>query len=120
MDLSNIVTLDKWIIAYLILKVLDFATGFAKAGLVEGWQSCKLRKGVLFVFVEFGCFIFAGTMDQLLNLQILLLSTKMLFVYKECLSIIENLDKLGVKLPKIFSEKINSLNPDSEEKDKEE
>ena len=117
MDFTNIFEVDKWIQAYLILKLFDFITGFAKAGLAKNWKSDKLRRGILFVLLELIAIIFAGILDQLLSLDFLLITTKMLFVFKECLSIKENLEEVGIGLPKDITDAIETINPDKENKE---
>ena len=106
MDFTNIFEVDKWLQAYFILKLFDFITGFAKAGMVEGFKSSKLRRGILFVLLELIAIIFAGVLDQLLSLDFLLITTKTLSVFKECLSIKENLEEMGIRLPKDITDAI--------------
>lgn len=121
MDFSQIFEVDKWIQAYFILKLFDFITGFAKAGMVEGFKSSKLRQGIIYVILEIGTIIFAGILDQLLSLDFLLITTKTLFVFKECLSIEENLKIVGIDIPGTMKDAIHSINPDKEnEEEKEE
>ena len=117
MDFSQIFEVDKWIQAYFILKLFDFITGFAKAGMVEGFKSSKLRKGILFVLLELIAIIFAGILDQLLSLDFLLITTKILFVFKECLSIKENLEEVGIGLPKDITDAIETINPNKKDKE---
>lgn len=111
-----IVHLDKWIIAYLVFKIIDFITGFAKAGLIEGFKSSKLKNGVLYFILDLTSIVFAGILDILFGLDVILISTKMILVYKEAVSIVENWGQLNLPLPKILKDKIQDLNPD---KDKE-
>lgn len=117
MDFSQIFEVDKWIQAYFILKLFDFITGFAKAGMVEGFKSSKLRQGIIYVILEIGTIMFAGVLDQLLSLDFLLITTKTLFVFKECLSIKENLEEVGIGLPKDITDAIETINPDKEDKE---
>lgn len=117
MDFTNIFEVDKWMQAYLILKLFDFITGFAKAGLAKNWKSDKLRKGILLVLLELIAIIFAGILDQLLSLNFLLITTKTLFVFKECLSIKENLEEVGVSLPKDITHAIETINPNKKDKE---
>lgn len=117
MDFSQIFEVDKWIQAYFILKLFDFITGFAKAGMVEGFKSSKLRQGIIYVILEIGTIMFAGVLDQLLSLDFLLITTKTLFVFKECLSIKENLEEVGIGLPKDITDAIETINPDKENKE---
>lgn len=115
-DFKEILTMDKWLQGYLILTILDFLTGFIKAFKVEGFKSSKLRSGIANTALELLLLLFSAILDQLLGLEILLISTKMLFVFKECISIIENAGVCGVTLPAILLDKIQDLNPN---KDKE-
>lgn len=113
MDMRELFTLDKWLIAYLILKLLDFISGFAKAYMVTGFKSSKLRSGLWNTLMEIVIIFLAAILDILLGLNILLLATKMLMVYKEVISIIENAGICGVPIPEILKSKIQDLNPDS-------
>ena len=117
MDFTNIFEVDKWLQAYFILKLFDFITGFAKAGMVEGFKSSKLRRGILFVLLELIAIIFAGILDQLLSLDFLLITTNTLFVFKECLIIKENLEEMGIGLPKDITDAIETINPNKEDKE---
>lgn len=112
MDFMGIIELDKWFQAFLILKVLDFLTGFVKAYKTTGFKSSKLRNGLFNVIVEISIIILAGILDLLLGLEILMISTKMLLIYKEAISIIENAGICGVPIPNMVKTKIQDLNPD--------
>ena len=41
----------------------------------------------------------------------------MLFVFKECLSIVENLKELGIILPESISDAIETINPNKKDKE---
>ena len=120
MDFKAMLVLDKWIQAYLILTLLDFITGFLKAYKVEGFKSSKLRSGLFNIIIELVIMLLAGILDDLLGLEILLLSTKMLMIYKEALSIVENAGICGVPIPDFLRDKIQDLNPNKGEKKDEE
>lgn len=120
MDIRELFALDKWIIAYLILKLLDFITGFIKAYMVTGFKSSKLRSGLLNLVIEIIIILLSGILDLLLGLDILLLATKMLMVYKEVISIVENAGICGVPIPEILKSKIQDLNPDSKKENQNE
>lgn len=113
MEFMGIFNLDKWFQAFLILKVLDFSTGFVKAYKTTGFKSSKLRDGLFNVLIEISIIILAGILDLLLGLEILMISTKMLLIYKEAISIIENAGICGVPIPNILKTKIQDLNPDT-------
>lgn len=118
-DLKTIVCMDKWLQVYLIFKVLDFITGFLKAYKVEGFKSRKLRDGVVSIVGELVALFFAGTLDVLLGLNVIMLSTQSLFIFKEAVSIIENLGIVGVRLPQFLKDKIQDLNPEKDEEENE-
>lgn len=113
-DLSNVLTLDKLVQIYLILKATDFLTGFMKAYKVEGFKSKKMKEGMLTFFAELVGIFFAGIVDIMFGLEILLVATKTIFIFKECVSITENLGILGIKLPDVLKDKIQDLNPDKD------
>lgn len=114
LELEHLFTIDKWVQAYIILKLIDFITGFIKAYKVTGFKSAKLRNGIANTVLELVLIVFSEILGQLLGIDILVLATKMLFVFKECISIIENAGVCGVNLPNIIKDKIQDLNPDKE------
>ena len=118
-DLKTIVSMDKWLQVYLIFKALDFLTGFLKAYKVEGFKSRKLRDGVVSTVGELVALLFSGVLDSLLGLNVIMLSTQSLFVFKEAISIVENLGLIGVHLPEFLKDKIQDLNPEKKDNDKE-
>lgn len=117
MDFETIVKLDKWLTAYLILKALDFCSGFIKAYKVQGFKSSKLREGVKNFFLEIILIFVGGVLDQLLGLQVLMFSCKAMFIYKECISLIENAGECGITIPSIIKDKIQDLNPDNKKEE---
>ena len=52
LDLQELLVIDKWFEAYLILTLIDFLTGFIKAYKVTGFKSSKLRSGIANTFLE--------------------------------------------------------------------
>lgn len=114
---------DKWLCIYAAFKILDFLTGFLKAFKIEGFKSSKLRDGVFRTIGEIVALMFTAILDYSLNLNVLLITTEMLFIFKECISIIENLGTIGVEIPDIVKNKIYELKPtptkDDDIKDKE-
>ena len=68
-------------------------------------------------FVRINCNYICRCLDQLLSLDFLLITTKTLFVFKECLSIKENLEEVGIGLPKDITDAIETINPDKENKE---
>ena len=107
LDLREVFTLDLLLQAYLLLKVLDFITGFLKAYKVEGFKSRKIRDGVIMFIGELVTMPFVGILDLVLGLNgILTFSIKCMFIYKEGVSISENLTAIGIELPPIV---VNNL-----------
>ena len=116
LTLQNVDIVDKWLQVYLVFLLMDFATGLMKAYKVEGFKSRKLRDGVIRVITELIAIVFSGVLDFAFGLNILMVATKTLLVFKEAISIVENFGVLGVKLPDIITEKIQDLNPHKKDK----
>ena len=116
-EFKTIIGIDKWIFIYLIFAAFDFITGFLKAWKVEGFKSRKLRDGIVRLIAEIIAIVFTGILDFALGLSILMVSTKMLFIFKEAISIIENLGILGVDFPQIVKDKIQDLKPEEDKKE---
>ena len=105
------------LIAYLVIKVLDFASGLLKTWKNNNYKSSKMRDGLIRWIAELIAIIFVIFIDMLLNLNFYICGlTLALFLYKECGSVIENLAELGVNLPSVLKDKLEILN----KKDKEE
>ena len=112
---KELVVLDKWLVAYLIFVGIDLITGLIKAYKTEGFKSRKLRDGLLHVVAELLAIVFATVLDYVLDLNILVMSMKILLVWKEAVSIVENLGLIGVQIPTIIKNKIQDLNSDNKE-----
>ena len=67
LDLQELLVIDKWFEAYLILTLIDFLTGFIKAYKVTGFKSSKLRSGIANTFLEILLLIFSAVLDQVLG-----------------------------------------------------
>lgn len=102
--------------ALLIGIVIDFITGIAKGYKLYGKpSSTKLRNGgfkkagiVMVVLLSYGLSIlFTDTSRIIFN------SVQCYYIYMELISILENLDELEVKLPKVFT-KILGTSKESE------
>lgn len=108
MDFAEFFKLDLLLQAYLILMVLDFVTGFLKAWKSEGFKSRKIRDGVIRVVGELIALFFVGILDVVTGLGVMLAGVKVLFVFKEGVSILENLEQIGVELPSFIKENLQS------------
>lgn len=105
------------LIGYLVIKVLDFATGLLKAWKNGDYKSSKMRDGLIRWIAELIAIVFVILIDILLGLDFYICGlTLALFVYKEAGSIIENLGQLGVDLPLILKDKLEVLNQDKKSK----
>lgn len=107
--LRELVSIDLWLQVYLLFKLLDFVTGFLKAWKTEGFKSRKLRDGVIMVIGELVAIIFSSILDLALNLNFLCMATKILFLVKEGISIIENLGAINVNIPNVVKDKLMEL-----------
>lgn len=111
--------MDIFLQAYLILMVSDFVTGFLKAWKSEGFKSRKIRDGVIRVVGEIVAIVVCGVLDVIMDLKgVGILSVKMLFIFKEVVSINENLGLIGVNLPKFILDKISDLKDKGKIEDK--
>lgn len=100
LDIQSLFVMDVSLQAYLILMVIDFITGFLKAWKEEGFKSRKIRDGVIRVIGELMGIVACGVLDPLLNFNGMgLLAIKSLLIFKEFVSISENLETIGVELP---------------------
>ena len=120
LEIKNILILDKWLEAYLILVLVDIVTGLLKAYKTEGFKSRKMREGIIRTLSEIIAIFFAGILDLVMGLNILMIATKSLLVFKQCISIVENLGLLGVELPDLLKDKIQDLKPTVSDEEKEE
>lgn len=120
MQLKDVVVFDLFFQAYLVLMVLDFLTGFLKALKTEGFKSRKIRDGVIRVLAEIIAIFFGGVLSLLLEMEMIIIGIKVLFVFKEAVSVSENLGAVGVFIPdwvlRNLEEFKNKYNPKDEDK----
>lgn len=97
-------------LAYFAFKVLDFITGLLKTWKkVSPYKSKIMRDGIIRWIGELVGITFVIILDLLFGLNWYLTGfTLALFVYKEGGSIAENLSALGVDMPGIVKETLNS------------
>lgn len=98
------------LIVYMIFKVLDFITGLLKTWKkVSPYQSKIMRDGIVRWIGELVGITFVIVLDLLFGLNWYLTGfTLALFVYKEGGSIAENLATLGVDMPGIVKDTLDS------------
>ena len=107
-------------LALLIGIATDFATGIAKGYKLYGRpSSAKLRDGgikkagiVLLVILSFGLsYMLTDTKHLLAN------TVMCYYIYMELISILENLEALGVQLPKIFVKILGEVKDDKKDEE---
>ena len=88
-------------LAYMGIKVMDFILGLLKAWKNGDYKSSKMRDGIIRWIAELCAIVLIIGMDFILGLKFYLCAfTLCLFIYKEIGSVLENLGKCGVELPK--------------------
>lgn len=109
------------LVAYLLIKVLDFVTGLLKTWKgVTNYESGIMRDGIIRWIGELVGIFFVLLLDWVLGLNFYLTGfTLSLFVYKEGGSIAENLSAIGVEMPGIVEDKLDSFNRAEEKKEDE-
>lgn len=116
-DLVVMLQIDSLLFGFIILRMLDFVTGFLKAYKVEGFKSRKIRDGLVMFLGELVGILFGGVLDMLIGVNGLLISSiKWLFIYTEAVSILENLTVLGIKMPDVVKNNLEVFRTKSEGK----
>lgn len=96
-QIQSLLVVDVLLFSYFGLTIVDFVTGFLKALKTEGFRSRKIRDGVIRFIAELLALAFALIVDIVLGTNgIILLAVKSLFIFKQGISICENLAALGV------------------------
>lgn len=96
------------IILPLILMVLDIITGYYNAWKNNEVSSSKMRDGLGKKFAEL-CYIGVGFLFNFaFNTKAIMYFMVIYVIYMELISLAENCDKLGVKLPEKLRDKLNN------------
>lgn len=105
---------DKLLIAFVILMTLDYLTGVAAAFYDKKVSSKSAFKGLMKKGAMFSLVIVATQMDIILGNegQFIRYAMLMFLIGTEGISLIENLGRLDVKLPKFLSDKFIQLKDD--------
>lgn len=101
------------LIFYFVCKVFDFASGLLKCCKSggTGYKSSKMRDGIIKWVGELIAILFVLGLDIIMGLNFILCGmTLSLFVFKEGISIAENLSEIGVELPDAISNRLEILN----------
>lgn len=96
------------IITPLILIVLDVLTGIIIAWKNNNFQSAKMREGLSKKFGEI-VYILVGIVSKFaIGTEIILYFTVGYICIMEISSLLENCDKLGIKIPEKIKDKLNN------------
>lgn len=102
----------------LVLMLFDIVTGVSKAIKLKRLRSRNALFGYARKFLVFGVIIVANIIDNILGLNgAVAYATVLFYMANEILSIIENLAQVGVKVPKIISEKLHVINSEDEDEE---
>ncbi|CAO1610967.1 putative holin; skin element [Brochothrix thermosphacta] len=107
----------KFLHLLVLLMAVDIVTGIIKASTKGDLWSRKAFFGYARKMMIFGIIILANVIDQILALSgAIVYSTVLFYIVNEGLSIVENLNEMGVKVPSIITDKLKNI----EDKEKEE
>lgn len=102
----------------LILMVVDIVTGVLKAAKEGKLRSRNALYGYARKIGVFGIIILANIIDQILALNgAVAVATVLFYVMNEGLSIVENLTQMGVKIPKVVTDKLHVVSNEEEKKE---
>lgn len=103
--------------AILVLMLLDYITGIAKAFINNKVNSTLGAKGII-KKVGYLCVITVSVLlDHLLNMDGAIRSLVLtIFIFNEILSILENSSEMGVKIPEIIYKSLEKLNNNQDDK----
>lgn len=102
----------------LILIILDILTGLVNAWKDGNFKSAIMRAGLSKKFGEI-VYILVGLMTKYaLGTEVILYFLVGYICLMEISSLLENCDKLGVKIPEKIKDKINNLDEKTSEKEK--
>lgn len=102
-----------------LLMFVDIVTGVIKAIKLKNLRSKKSWFGYLKKLGVFGAIILGNVMDNILGLNgAIAYGTVLFYIANEGLSILENLSQIGVKVPKVISEKLHVIQEENKEESK--
>lgn len=110
----------KFLDLLLLLSVIDVLTGIIKA-----WKIGKLRSrtawfGYVRKMLSFVVVIVANIIDQIMGLNgVLTFGTVLFYIANEGLSIVENLARIGVKIPASITDRLHVIESDSQKEEEE-
>lgn len=99
-----------------VLMAVDIATGFIGAWIAHDIKSSKLREGIGHKCGELVMLIVPDFLSRTIELpQSITTFIACYIIVMEIISIVENLDKLGIKPPRAISSKLDSVREDMED-----
>lgn len=105
---------DSWAVALpLILIGVDILTGLIYAWANKCFSSSKMRKGLSKKLGEIVIVVLGEIFSYAIGLPKYIMNGILFYIaFMELMSIIENLDKLGVPIPKSIKSRINNIDAD--------
>ncbi|MGG3662113.1 phage holin family protein [Bacillus gobiensis] len=112
--------IDNLLIAFVILMTLDYLTGIAAAFYDKKVSSKSAIRGLMKKGAMFSLVIVATQLDIILGNEgkFVRYAILMFLIGTEGISLIENLGRLDIKVPKILSDRFSQLKDDHEKEDK--
>ncbi|WP_019243635.1 MULTISPECIES: phage holin family protein [Bacillus] len=106
----------KFLDLLVLLMLVDIVTGIMKAIKDKRLRSRTALFGYARKIGIFGVIILANIIDKILGLNgAVAIATVLFYIANEGLSIIENLAQIGVKVPKIISDKLHVIESEDDE-----
>lgn len=97
----------------MILIGVDILTGLIYAWANKCFSSSKMRKGLSKKLGEIVIIVLGEIFSYAIGLPKYIMNGILFYIaFMELMSIIENLDKLGVPIPKQVKDRINNMDPD--------
>lgn len=118
--MENIHISNQWyyILIPVVIMGFDMLTGFLNAWIKKEVMSSKLRSGITKKFGEMVMIIIALFFYYTIGLPIEIVTCITIYiVVMELISIIENLNKLGVRVPNWIKKRLNDVADESVEND---
>lgn len=117
-DVANVIHFTKsWyiILVPVVMMAFDYLTGFMKAIHEKNIQSAKLRDGLMRKFGELITIIISLFLQYSIGLpHEITLFIAFYIILMELISVIENLDAIGVKVPKWIKDRLTQAQEDSD------
>ncbi|MGG3573416.1 phage holin family protein [Bacillus gobiensis] len=112
--------IDNLLIAFVILMTLDYLTGIAAAFYDKKVSSKSAIRGLMKKGAMFSLVIVATQLDIILGNEgkFVRYAILMFLIGTEGISLIENLGRLDIKVPKVLSDRFSQLKDDHVEEDK--